>query len=248
MSDNMNNLVDVNIQSLFLPKLYFIDLKNALSGALLPTAEEPLIFNNRRITPLIPLDFIVLDYFTPEELVSKLKFQPIKTREGIKIRLIFNLPLSRTKLEQSAKTFRIYQDYDLKEENSLGDQLPVLQMWPNFQADGWKEYYAFYYDAELGEATFNVNFPQSQIVHKFKEGLGNYQIVRLETFPKYISCLNGEGQSLGLILLKSPETIQLNGLWQVGVDFSTSFTNVYVERRKKNFQYHSISTKIYNFR
>ncbi len=219
---------------LFLGELYFIDLDNALPGALIPLTEEPLIFNNRRITPLIPLDSILLDYFTPEELVSKLKFQPIRTGEGIKIRLIVDLPLSGNKPNPSPKdyqNFRLYKDYDLTEENSLGDQLPVLQVWPNFQADGWKEYYAFYYDAELGEATFKANFPQAQSVHKFKEGMGNYQMARLETFPEYASCLDGDGKAMGLILLKSPETLQLNGLWQVGVDFGTSFTNVYVQSK-----------------
>jgi hypothetical protein len=213
---------------LFLPELQFIDLENALPGGLFPPENEPLIFNNRRITPLISLNPILLDYFTPEDLVSKIKFQPVRTGEGVQVRLIVDLPLSGVRTDKASENYRLYKDYQLKEENSLGDQLPVLQLWPTFKAKGWQEYYGFYYDAELGEATFQVKFPDSRQSYPFQEGPGNYQMDRLASFPEWISCLNSDKNLIGIILLKSPETVQLNGTWIVGVDFGTSFTNIYI--------------------
>ncbi|WP_013325770.1 hypothetical protein [Gloeothece verrucosa] len=227
-------------EELFLEELYFIDLDEALPGALLPDARrnDSIIFNNKRVTPLISLNPMLLDYFTPEDLLNKIKFQTLKG-EGNKVRLMLNLPLSGVQENNSNGTrnnrpfqdYLLYKDYELKEENLLPDQLPVLEVWPNFQAKGWKEYYGFYYDADLGEATFQVSFPKARYAHALKQGRGTYQMVHLESFPECIHCLDGDKTIIGLILLKSPETVSLSKNWSVGVDLGTSFTNIYVNKK-----------------
>ncbi|HEY9825847.1 MAG TPA: hypothetical protein V6D19_10390, partial [Stenomitos sp.] len=60
----------------------------------------------------------------------------------------------------------------------------------------------------------------------------NCQLVRLSEFPSFLDCRNKKQQPLGLILLKSPPEVgTTTGVpWKVGVDFGTSFTNVYLER------------------
>ncbi|MEM8719533.1 MAG: hypothetical protein AAGE84_09530 [Cyanobacteria bacterium P01_G01_bin.39] len=213
---------------LFLPELKFIDLENALPGALLPEVNEPLVFNGQRITPLIPLNSLLLDYLTPEALLRKIKFQNVKTADGIKVRVILDLPLSGVKEDQAYENYRLFKDYDLKEENSLGDQLPVLQVWPHFRTENWQQYYVFYYDGELAEQTFQVTCPEATYAHRFQEGFGTFQMYRLENFPEYLPCTDFNHNQVGLILCEPAPKIRPSKRWHVGVDFGTSFTNVYI--------------------
>ncbi|MEY3826364.1 MAG: hypothetical protein RLZZ148_1178, partial [Cyanobacteriota bacterium] len=216
-------------EELFLSELYFLDLEEALPGALLPdfnTKEnDPIVFNKKRVTPLIPLNSLLLDYLTPNNLLSKVHF---KSLQGNKVRLILDLPLSGVKKDQASENYRVYKDYDLKEENSLGNQLPVIQVWPNFRAKGWQEYYTFYYDAELGDRTFQVSIPEALDSHRFKLEGGVYQTAKLSTFPEAFYCFNSEIPSMGLILLKVPNEVPQSRTWTVGIDFGTSFTNIFV--------------------
>ncbi|MCF2151463.1 hypothetical protein IQ276_034645 [Desmonostoc muscorum LEGE 12446] len=213
----------------FLPQLTFIDLDNALPEAVFPNGTQ-ISFNGKIVTPLIPLHPIVLKNFTLEDLINKVHFQSINIGNAPGVRVIIDLPISGIK--NNAKhphKYCIYKDYLLKEENYLPD-VPVLEVWPYFRVEGWKEYYVFYYDGEYGEQTFQVSLPDAQEPHIFQNGLGSYQIAHLEEFPSYIICQDSARNIVGLILLKTPEKIQLTETWRIGVDFGTSFSNVYINR------------------
>ncbi|VXD10298.1 conserved hypothetical protein [Planktothrix serta PCC 8927] len=225
-----NNVECLESKDLFLPKFTFIDLEDALPGAFLPNTNQ-LNFNGKKITPLIPLNPILLNYLTPEDLIKRIQITPINGSEGPLVRVVLDLPLSGLKNDdKQPQNYRIFKDYPIQEENAL-TEVPVLELWPNFRAENWKEYYAFYYDVENGEETFQVSFPEAQNPHLFQDRRGNYQIARLEEFPSFITCQNPARIPIGLILLKTPEKIQLTASWKVGVDFGTSFTNVYVNRK-----------------
>ncbi|NCQ42173.1 MAG: hypothetical protein GW795_09855, partial [Cyanobacteria bacterium] len=93
------NLVwdDVNwitSEDLFLEELGFLDLEDALPGGIVPKSKLPITFNGEKITPLIPLNDILLDYFTPEDLVSKIELEPFNNINGQGIRLTLSIPLS----------------------------------------------------------------------------------------------------------------------------------------------------------
>ena len=223
----------VKPSGLFFPELQFIEREDALPGALSPQVEEPLVFNRQRITPIIPLNPILLDYLTPEELLSKIKFQTLRTGEGIKIRLNLDVPLSGVKANQESENYRLWKDYELKEENSLGDQLPVLQIWPHLRKQDWHEYYVFYYDRELEDRTFKITYPQAERAHSFKEGFGTFLMYRSEECPEYLTCTDFKNQAIGLILFKPPVKIRANNHWQVGVDFNSSFTNIYINQNRQ---------------
>lgn len=225
-----NSVRYIQSKDLFLPEFIFVDVEDALPGAFLPDGTQ-INFNGKRITPLIPLNPILLDYLTPEDLIKRIKFTLLNGSEGPLVRLIIDLPLSGLKNDdKQPQNFRIYKDYPIKEENALAE-VPVLELWPRFRAEGWKEYYAFYYDGEYGEDTFQVSWPEAKEPHTFSEGRGSYQITRLEEFPSFINCQDRARNTIGLILLKTPDEIKLTGSWRVGVDFGTSFTNVYVNRK-----------------
>ncbi|NJL84566.1 MAG: hypothetical protein HC890_19535, partial [Chloroflexaceae bacterium] len=162
-------------KDLFLPELGFIDKEAIFPGGLLPEGAATLTFNGNRITPLIPLNPILLNYFTPEDLIRRLKFSVV----GSQVNLAIDLPLSGVKGSKAPQNYRVTKSYPLKEENAL-EEVPVLEVWPNFRTEGWKEYYGFYYDAEFGQETFKVNFPDAQEIHEFREKEGSYQLVRLE--------------------------------------------------------------------
>ncbi|GGA21580.1 hypothetical protein [Okeania sp. KiyG1] len=215
-------------KDLFLDEFRFIDQDEALPGAFLPPGTK-LTFQGQRITPLIPLNPILLDYFTPEELIAKVKLAQINSSDGLQVRVTLDLPLSGMKDDpRQPQNYKISKDYPIKEENAL-PEIPVLEIWPNFRAEGWRSYYAFYYDAEFGDDTFQVYIPKAKEPHIFEDKGGTYQITHLEKFPSFIGCQDILRNFIGLILLKSPEKIKLADKWKVGVDFGTSFTNVYVK-------------------
>jgi hypothetical protein len=210
-------------QDLFLPKLVFIDQEGILPGALLPEGTQTLVFKDRNITPILPLNPILLEYFTSEELTKQLKFELIDEDNLSQVRLILNLPIIESPL---------FKDYTLKEENIIYE-VPVLEIWPNFQAEVWNEYYGFYYDAEYGEETFQVNFPNVEEIKQFQEGKGNYQIVRCNNFPNFIECKNSQYNIIGIIVLLTPQKIDLLSLWKIGIDFKSDYTSVYVNKNDK---------------
>ncbi|MDP5337590.1 MAG: hypothetical protein NWQ28_03320 [Nodularia sp. (in: cyanobacteria)] len=219
----------LQLQDLFLPKLILIDDEEILPGALLPKSSKCLLFNNRNITPILPLNHILLDFFTPEELTKQLKFELVDENDLSKVRLILDLPFSEI---EHFEGYLLYKDYSIIEDNIIYE-IPVLEVWPNFQAEGWTEYYGFYYDAEYGEETFQVSFPNVKAIQKFKDRKGDYQLVSWNEFPKFIECHNSQYNTIGIILLPTPETIDLLSFWKIGIDFRYDYTSVYVNKDNK---------------
>jgi hypothetical protein len=214
------NTLRLQPQDLFLPKLVFIDQEGILPGALLPEGTQTLVLKNRNITPILPLNPIFLDYFTPEELNKQLKFELIDEDDLSRLRLTLDLSISEPTL---------FKDYTLKEENIIYE-LPVLEVWPNFQAEGWTEYYGFYYDAEYGEETFRVAFPNIEEIEIFKDRRGSSQIAKMADFPRFIECVNSQNNQIGIILLPTPQQIDLLYLWKIGIDYTHEYTTVYVNK------------------
>ncbi|MDJ0716936.1 MAG: hypothetical protein QNJ54_22420 [Prochloraceae cyanobacterium] len=244
---NINDLKDgkiiwrdvkwIETKDLFLPEFSFIDLEDALPGAFLPDKAQFLVFKGQNITPLLPLNPLLLDYFTPEDLISKIKLTPLNGSDGPLVRVTLHLPLSGIKNdERNPQNFSIFKDYPIKEENAL-TEVPVLELWPHFRIKGWREYYGFYYDNQVlastrpGDKTFQISLPEAKEPHIFQVDRGSYQITRLEEFPAFINCQDKSRNLIGLILLKTPEQLELTASWKVGVDFGTSFTNIYVNRK-----------------
>jgi hypothetical protein len=226
-------------QDIFLQELTFIDVDDALPGGFPIQANQPLLFNNNKITPLLPFNPILLEYFTPEDLMSKVRF----VQNGQIIRVTLNLPLAGTNAGENArpKEYELGKEYTLNEQNAIED-VPVLELWPYIRVPGWKDYYAFYFDANN---TFKVSFNEAKEPHAYSDLNGDYIITRLESFPSHINCQR-DGYPVGFILLKTPPEKTPADTWKVGVDFGTSFTNVYVNRKGKieSLQMESLHWKV----
>jgi len=221
-------------QSPFLPELTFIDIEEALPGALLPSSTK-IYFQGQLVTPLLPLDPILLEYLTPEDLIERVHLTLLNSSEGNIVRMELDLPLSElspaNSINNLPENYRV-KNYLLKEENRLR-RLPILEIWPNFQLQDWQEYYGFYYDGDAGERTFQVSFPTAQNPHIFQEGRGNYQITRLQNFPSHVECRDTDGGFLGLIVLQAPKLIKPRGTWIAGMHFDILFANIYINYNDK---------------
>jgi hypothetical protein len=218
---------DVNClepQDLFLPDLTFIDAEEAFPGGFPPQNSQPLLFNRNKITPLLPLNALLLEYFTPEDLMARVRF----TQSGETVRVTLNLPLKGTVAGGRVLEYQLAKEYPLKEQNKIED-VPVLEVWPHIKAAGWQDYYAFYFDANN---TFKVTFNEAQEPHTYSDRSGDYIVTRLSDFPSHINCQR-DGYAIGFIPLRTPPGETAAGSWRVGVDFGTSFTNVYVNRQGK---------------
>jgi hypothetical protein len=209
-------------QDLFLPELTFIDVDDALPGSFPLQSRQLLLFNNNRITPILPFNPLLLEYLTPEDLENRIQF----TQDGDVVKITISLPLSGT--DNNIKEYAISRDYILIEDNAIED-VPVLEIWPNIKIKGWRHYYAFYLDCN---DTFKVSFVDAQEPHSYSDRNGDHLITRLNDFPTYINCQRN-GHLVGLILLSTPIEQKLHDTWTVGVDFGISFTNVYVNRKGK---------------
>ncbi|MGJ0605804.1 hypothetical protein [Cylindrospermopsis raciborskii] len=235
--NNGRRVVCRKSEELFLPELKFIKQEEILPGALLPEGAQSLKFRGQSITPLIPIHPILFDYFTPEYLATKIvRFQLTKNGSGTAlVKVTLTIPLSGMGEGGIPQNFYVSKEYPLLEENVIPD-VPMLEIWPDFQVQGWKEYYGFYYDAGAlqGEQTFQVSFPGAQKTHGFQDTNETYQVVKLDEFPSFIECKDKSRNIIGLIFLPTPRAINLVDRWVIGVDFGTSFTNVYVNKNDEN--------------
>jgi len=226
------DVIWVEPDQLFLPQLTFIDHRgDALPGTLKPQMIQPLVLAGEKITPLLPLNSLLLEYFTPEDLCKRLKFRPHSEGGESQVEVSLDLPLRGDSLSKDSKSYSISKTYTLSKDNAI-EGLPVLEIWPHFRSATWKEYFGFYYDAEL-ENTFQIRFSNSKEDYEFADERGGiHKVVRLEQFPESIECLNRQREPLGLIFPKPhQEIVALTGSWKVGVDFGTSFTNIYFNRK-----------------
>jgi hypothetical protein len=214
---------------IFAKEFYFLESTGALPGALL--IKGKIIYKNKPITPLLPINEKLLTAITPEELIDRIE---VKQEEGSE-ELVFTLtlPLSGNDPQGDSQGYVVTKKYQINKQNGIPDN-PILEVWPKFRAKGWKEYYAFYGEfINLDEKVraFRVQFPQSQPeTNEIKDKYSFYQIIRLQKFPYYVVCQDKvTGKDCGLLLLKRPAEIEYehNKTWTVGVDFGSSFTNVY---------------------
>ena len=215
---------------LFLEEFYFIKGTNNLPGVALPKGSDLFTYNVQDneyyLTPLLPISSKLLEHFTSEQLLTDIvEFQATilnNNQPGVSVRL---------KLPLSGGEYLVTKNYPIFEENAT-TEIPSIDVWPNFLAPGWQEYYVFYFDNRVDntQKTFRVTFPNTKIKTHPPE-LRDFQITRLEEFPTFMVCQNPTtSEDLGLILLNTPNKVgneDPNLTWIVGVDFGTSFTNVY---------------------
>lgn len=219
----------------FKPYLYVVGKEaafNKVDG--LPTTS--LKFSERTVTPIPPLDHVLLDYLTVEDLAPRISFK--QEDEGIRV----TLKLTLSGPDQSGKSFTVSQLYRRNEGAiRLLENVPVLEVWPDFKATTWKAYYT-YYDRSLTTETFEARpyfpgfVPTPNDIGNISD---NRRVTRSEQYPEAVICTVREvADDIGFILIRRPETLTPNdGIeYQVGVDFGATGTNIYFRVNGKNPQ------------
>ena len=123
----------------FTPMFFYVAQKNAFPGCIEVEGIRNMYFQSESITPIIPLQSWLLQYFSLEDLCKRIAFE--KTIDGI----LVSLKLTLRGPDGNGKDFIIKKEYR-NADNKLYAirQLPVVEIWPNFKAEGWKAYYTYY--------------------------------------------------------------------------------------------------------
>jgi hypothetical protein len=214
----------------FTDKMFVIAQADALPGA--DTAIKGfhnMRFQDNAVTPILPINPDILNYLNRGDLSQRINME--NTADGFKVKI--RLPLSGN--GDTPRDFEIGREYRNDGDVIQLDNLPLLEIWPNFETPTWRAYYV-YYDT-VGRQ--NTVYAKPAITTKafksesFKNSRSELEreISCTDSFPEGFSCevkLGNNVYSAGMILLKQPETPPAaTESWKVGIDFGTSGTNVF---------------------
>ena len=195
-----------------------------------PKLQGTETLSEKDLTPILPIKRELLELFSVEEISARLSISD----DAEKFYLHFNFPLSG--VDSSGKDFRWTKAYSKRELIYIDREVPVVEIYPNFRRDDWKDYFLYYenYQSDADTLANDIYF-----VEPFGQGksfLANRFTAKLDEFPESLIVTYNPpphfGKSpfeVGVILLDKPKQIERNiGLtWKIGVDFGTSSTMVF---------------------
>jgi hypothetical protein len=213
---------------LFTDKLYVVRQKDAFTGARMPTWKgNPPRLDNQEITLILPINDELLKHLTEDDLLVRTSFT-----QGADGEITITLKLTLSGVSEGKRIYEARRTYP--RDNIVDyDQIPILEVFPNFSNDKWKSYYVAY-SADKPKATFQVKPYSSDLLPKAVEIPlpGNpdaeRRIWQLVSFPSAVSCYSGT-EKAGFLILNQPRTDlpPANRHYTVGVDFGASGTCVY---------------------
>jgi hypothetical protein len=229
---------------LFPDEFFTSELFYTRSKGLLPGTWLDRKLNLDNLTIFLPLNSILKEYFTSQDLEAQVQFSSINTPEGPGVKVTLGLTLSGFKeTTASGQTnvknvkYQVTKDFPLRAENEIKTAFPTLALWPNVPPGKWQEYFVLVETSEdFGGLAFKIEQPTDGATQETrKSGQESYQYWKCDRYPEILSAIDGDAKFLGLLPLSIPK-IQASSTdkWAVGVDFGTSFTNIYV--RKGNGQ------------
>lgn len=208
---------------------------NILEGILRVPGSD--ILSNEDMSVILPLRSEILNYFTPQEIVHNFRID----KTGNEIKVQFTFPISG--INNTGAEYRAEKSYPMQEVTYLINNVPVIEIWPNFKRPGWKKYYLYYENSEAQNKTPNAGngflyvypwaYGNNIAGDTPQNGVANLYTARLSGFPEALICtakLASSGEVYaGLILLNEPDQVPaLTGRsWQIGMDFGTSSTMLF---------------------
>ncbi|MFN5514222.1 MAG: hypothetical protein ACK5CA_05595 [Cyanobacteriota bacterium] len=210
---------------LFTDNLYYRRSRGLLPGAWL---DQKL--NLEDLSILLPLGDFMGEFFTSRDLENQVSLSAVNTPEGPGVRVSLTLRLSGF---GNPVNYPIYKDFPLRPENELKQEFPTLALWPNVPPGSWREYFLLVEKTEdFGGLAFTLEQPCPGAVQELrKSGQEVFQYWKCDQFPDILAAIDGNARFLGLIPLKVPvPQVGSAQTWSVGVDFGTSFTNIYVRK------------------
>jgi len=215
----------VSPADLFAENLYYRRSRGLLPGTWL---DQKL--NLEDLSILLPLADFMGEFFTSRDLERQVSFSTVNTPEGTGVRVSLTLRLTGF---GNPVDYPIYKDFPLRPENELKQEFPTLALWPNVPVGKWREYFVLVEKTEdFGGLAFTLEQPCAGAVQEIrKSGQELYQYWQCDQFPDILAAIDSNARFLGLIPLKVPVAQAGSAnTWTVGVDFGTSFTNIYVRK------------------
>lgn len=211
-------------QDFFTKQLFVINQEKAFHehSTLATKGSENLNFNVIHVTPILPITEELLTYFDVKDLNERITF----TQQNESIDVSLRLTLSG--INGQNLDFVISKEYGTADITAVSTA-PVLAIWPNFCASGWKAYYTYFTTA--AQDTFYAKpflAGELSVPRKFSDNQGNREITKTERFPEALIC-QYKGTKAGILFISVPEeTVGIDGTdWTIGIDFGTSSTTVY---------------------
>ena len=213
---------------LFSGELFYAKTKGLLPGTWLDRK-----LNLDDLSVLLPLNPILKEYFSSEDLEKSIQLASCNTPTGEGIRVTLGLKLSGF---EKPIQYQVYKDFPLKAINEITQSFPILALWPNVPPDKWREYFVFVELTEaFGGVAFSIEQPTEMATQEISQsGQEKYLYWKCDRHPEILSAISQDGKFLGLLPLNIPK-IQADSAstWTVGVEVEASFTNVHI--RKDNY-------------
>lgn len=229
----------------FTKKLFVIQQQNAFPGAMKIKGDDMLQFQGQTVTPILPINEELLNYFTADDLCQRVSFE--QGTEGFVVYL--RLPLSGP--DGNGRDFVVQKEFRFRDNEVVSiSTVPVLEVWPNFKINkigetsepAWNIYYTYF--STTGEQTFYAKpytLGEKPDPQTFKDRYSKKierEITPMDVFPEAMVCTaevtNPQTYSMepiqaGILLLTQPRPItqELNKKWLIGIDLGTTSTNVY---------------------
>jgi hypothetical protein len=230
-------------KDIFTKYLFFAVGQNKFPGSWPIAGAEKLKFGpDSDLTPIVPLQKLILDFYSSEELSKKIKFIQKSDRE---IKVILNMTLAGKK-GSHPKGLWIEKTYSKNEIILPLKNVPVIEIWPNMEDhDGlWNLYFTYVYAGGFIE---HSGFKADPYV--FEEKIettttsDGAEISVSKTMPEAFLCrasvASDDGNSgpafreyfAGLILTtKAPKQRKRDKEIGIGIDFGTSNTQIYLSK------------------
>ena len=226
---NLNGAEFRRPEDFFYDRMAVVEPANAFPNSPPLKGYDSLV--EKDLTPILPLRRELLDIFTPEELSTRISISD----DADNFYLHFIFPLSG--VNGDGKDFRWSKTYPKRDLIYIDQEVPVIELYPNFQRADWKNYYLYYENYKSDD-----DLPASDIyfvapyTHNDKNFLKNRFTVKLDNFPEILivtynppAHLGKNPFEVGAILLNKPKIAErnVNLTWKIGVDFGTSSTMVF---------------------
>ncbi|MEI6757443.1 MAG: hypothetical protein WCK85_06275 [Chlorobium sp.] len=228
---NLNNMTLAPKVEWIKPELFFFTEKLLMSSRKI-LFDDVATFNNAE-NYILPFTSEILKCFTNKEIVEQLN--PTFKEEGNgAVRFSIKLSVGDGRKARKVTISRLYQKSDFQNKKNDGvieniADVPVLEMWPDFYSPQWMRYFIYHSDSTIFSFEPIVREGALNIENSLIDG--RHIIAEISQFPDALACTI-KGEKAGLILLdRSQKEVKSTGsTWNVGVDFGTSNTNIYVKK------------------
>lgn len=211
-------------------KLFVIKDPDAFRGSLQPKINGDLSVKGKRVTPILPIKSEMLSELNIRDLNKQITFE--RTEKGIKVTLRIPSGLEITQ-EYVERQEGVEPLSAASREIVEVDEVPVLEIWPNFRKSDWQVYYTYFTNAD--QDTFYAApygpYDSQQTVHDTSNIGIQKEITKTSHFPEVIVCKykdTSDYEEVGILLIPAPAPLPDGaGAWNIGIDFGTSGTTVY---------------------